>query len=120
VPTEGTACRWLELVAPLTDWTQAGEQLRPFDTLRLRVAVARAQALTECEHPTSPSTETRPVSTPPTFTLDNVTPLIEWICYGMEYVTLPDEARPALDTLLVIHAQLAQQSASFPLWSRSA
>ncbi len=44
VPTESIARRWLELIAPLTDWTQSHEALYHLNTLRLQVWVARIQA----------------------------------------------------------------------------
>jgi hypothetical protein len=125
VPTEGTACRWLELVAPLTDWTQPRETLYAFDTLRLRVWIARAHALTDCEEERDlrrSRPEPCPVSSFPMFRLEALTPLLEWISYGMEYVTLPQQARPALDALLDWHTELARQfnaslslSAPFPV-----
>ncbi len=105
VPTEGTARRWLELIAPLTDWTQPRETLDAFDTLRLRVQVARAQALTEGEE----EWEASPVSSFPLFRLEALTPLLEWISYAMEWVGLPPVAKPALDTLLDWHREVARR-----------
>jgi len=118
VPTESMARRWLELVAPLADWTQPREVLHSLDTVRLQVWVARIQARWEEEEDRDLFTaqqENRPASL--TFALEALTALIEWMSYGMEYVDINQEAKPTLDTLLAIHAQLAhqQQSASFPV-----
>jgi hypothetical protein len=110
VPTEAIARRWLELIAPLTDWTQTEEALRSFDTVRLQVWVARIQSKWEEEEDSdvfTQQTPQHPVST--TFSLEALTALIEWMSYGMEYVTITPEATPALHTLLAIHAELAQQ-----------
>jgi hypothetical protein len=110
VSTEGTARRWLELIAPLTAWTQSEHALRSFDTMRLQVWVARIQAKWEEEEDAdvfTPQTPHHPVST--TFALEALTALIEWMTYGMEYVSITPEATPALHTLLAIHADLAQQ-----------
>ncbi len=118
VPTESMARCWLELVAPLTDWRQPREALQGLDTVRLQVWVARIQAKWDEEEDRdvfAEQTYRRPASL--TFALDALTALIEWMSYGMEYVDINQEAKPALDTLLAIHAQLAQQqqSASFPV-----
>ena len=107
VPTEYTARRWLVLIAPLADWTLSSETLHTLDTLRLRVWVARALALTECEG--QEWEVSSPVSSFPTFRLASLTPLLEWISYGMEYVTLPKEARPALDALLDWHHEVSRR-----------
>ncbi len=115
VPTEGTARRWLVLIASLADWTRTSRTFRLFETLRLQVCVARVQALNECESEHSLSVP-RSLSSPPAFGLESVTRLIEWITYGMEYVALPPDARPALDGLLAVHADLArQQDAAGPV-----
>ena len=108
VPTESMARCWLELVAPLTDWRQPREALQGLDTVRLQVWVARIQAKWDEEEDRDVFTEQtcrRPASL--TFALDALTALIEWMSYGMEYVEINQEARPALDTLLAIHAELA-------------
>ena len=108
VPTESMARRWLELVAPLTDWRQPREALQGLDTVRLQVWVARIQAKWDEEEDRdvfAEQTYRRPASL--TFALDALTALIEWMSYGMEYVEINQEARPALDTLLAIHAELA-------------
>ncbi len=115
VPTEGTARRWLALIAKLTDWTQSSEALHTIHTLRLRVWIARAQALTECEKEWE--VPSPPVSSFPMFRLEALTPLLEWISYAMEYVTLPQEAKPALDALLDWHSEVARRfngSSSLP------
>ena len=31
---------------------------------------------------------------------------IEWVTQAMEYVPIPDEAKPALDVLIGVHAEL--------------
>ncbi|HEY6542067.1 MAG TPA: hypothetical protein VIZ18_14080 [Ktedonobacteraceae bacterium] len=109
VASEAIACRWLELIAPLTDWTQSERALRSLDAVRLQVWVARIQAKWEEEDDGDVFTlpPARTVST--TFSLETLTALIEWISYGMEYVNLTHEAKPTLDTLLAIYADLAQQ-----------
>ncbi len=109
VPTEATARRWLELIAPLTDWTQSHEALYRLHTLRLQVWVTRIQARWDEEEDRdlfTTQTRTRPASL--TFALEALTALIEWMSYGMEYVQITPEAKPALDTLLAIHAGLAR------------
>jgi hypothetical protein len=115
VPTESTARRWLELIADLTDWTQSHEALYRLHTLRLQVWVTRIQARWDEEEDRDLFTtqaRTHPASL--TFSLDALTALIEWMSYGMEYVQITPEAKPALDTLLAMHTELAHQQSAFP------
>ncbi len=107
VPTEWTAHRWLALVADLTDWTRESGAFGRHETLRLQVALARVQALDEgvSDQDLPPL---RLPDTSPTFDLDSLTLLLEWMIYGMEFVALPQQARAALAGLLAIHANIAQ------------
>lgn len=107
VSTEWTARRWLGLVANLTDWTRESGAFGRHETLRLQVALARVQALEEGESEQELPLLRLPAA-PPTFDLDSLTLLLEWMIYGMEYVALPQQARAALAGVLAIHADLSE------------
>ena len=107
VPTEWTARRWLTLVADLTDWTRTSGARGRSETLRLQIALARVQALEEGESEQELPPLRLPAA-PPTFDLDSLTWLLEWMIFSREFVALPEQARAALASLLAIHADLAQ------------
>ncbi len=112
VATEGIACAWFERIAPLTDWTHPALRLRPQSTLRLLVMLARVQAIQACDEDRleeiPPLRPNRSPAQP--LTLESLTALIEWMSYAMEYVALPQEAVPALEQQLALHATLARLS----------
>jgi hypothetical protein len=111
VATEAIARRWLERMAPLTDWTQPREALHQQDTLRLQVRVARVHA--QWDEAEELDLSLRQAGTcrhsPSLFTTEGLTILIEWMAYAMEFVVLPQEAVPTLDALLSLHAELARR-----------
>src|SRR6266699_5017365 len=112
VATEGIACQWLERIAPLTDWTHPAPRLRPQSTLRLLVMLARVQAMEVCNEDRLEEVPSIVPNRPPAqpLTLESLTALIDWMIYAMEYVALPQEAVPALEQELALHATLVRAS----------
>ncbi len=112
VATQVVACTWLERIVPLTDWMHPAPRLRPQSILRLQVMLARVQAMEACDEdrleellPLVPNRTPAPPLTP-----EGQTTLIEWIIYAMEYLALPQEAVPALEHQLTLHAALVRAS----------
>ena len=112
VATEGVACAWLERIAPLADWTFPALRLHSKSTLRLQVMLARVQAMEACDEDRleelPPLVPNRTPALP--LTLESLTALIEWMIYAMEYLALPQEAVPALEHQLTLHAALVRAS----------
>lgn len=107
------AYTWLERVAPLTDWTQPAEVLRADATLRLRVRLAwvRVQYWDDDDEHILFDTDAEVADTLPppsaSLTLPSLTTFLEWVIVAMEREEFKPEAQPTLDTLLLVHSQLA-------------
>lgn len=109
VIAESLACRWAEYLAPLTDWSRPAEALRADETLRLHIRLARVRASWDefVEHDLfAPETPVPPPAA--AFSQQSLTALIEWISDDMESEAPRPLMQPALDTLLVLHAEVAQ------------
>ncbi|MGH2496120.1 MAG: hypothetical protein ACRDIV_15610 [Ktedonobacteraceae bacterium] len=112
VVSEGIACRWLDLIALLIDWTQPRAVLRANETLRLQVRFARVHAFWEDDATPAlfmaeaAALDLRTRSTP--FTLLSLTAFLDWVSDAMEGEEFTEAATPALETLLALHAELAR------------